>query len=307
MIQDITPHFINNAYQSDQICQPTDPVFVFRLDRLLLLAEHSSLRLPTKQELPQAKDITYLFSYDHRSYYLARSFSRTDDHSTTAMSEDMIYARSADEDDPKEVTFGARTFLSLRMSDIRRDPRVRKDQYFSATIAFHLYRWYEESHFCGHCATPLVHDDRERAMVCPSCKARYYPRIMPAVIVGVIDKENDKLLITRYANRPISYDALVAGFTEIGETLEDNVRREVKEETGLDVTNIRYYKSQPWGVVSDLLMGFYCDVEGSREITLDGELKKAIWLSRDEIAGQPDDLSLTNEMMITFRDGKEPK
>lgn len=144
-------------------------------------------------------------------------------------------------------------------------------------------------------------------MVCPSCKARFYPRIMPAVIIGVIDPKTDRLLITRYADRPIPYDALVAGFTEIGETLEENVAREVMEETGLTVTNIRYYKSQPWGVVSDLLVGFYCDVTGSRQITLDGELKKAIWLSRDEIAGQPDDLSLTNEMMITFREGREPR
>ena len=65
--------------------------------------------------------------------------------------------------------------------------------------------------------------------------------------------------------------------------------------------------SQPWGVVSDVLMGFYCDVTGDTTVTLDGELASAIWMDRSEIKGQPDDMSLTNEMMMVFRDGKEPK
>ena len=79
------------------------------------------------------------------------------------------------------------------------------------------------------------------------------------------------------------------------------------EEVGLKVKNIRYYKSQPWGIVDDILAGFYCDVDGDTEITLDRtELKEAVWVDRKDIEGQPQDLSLTNEMMIVFRDGKEP-
>ena len=139
-------------------------------------------------------------------------------------------------------------------------------------------------------------------MICPKCGNHIYPKIVPAVIVGVVDPVDNRLMVTRYANRSIHYDALIAGFTEFGETLEENVVREVKEETGLAVTNIRYYKSQPWGMVSDILMGFYCDVTGSREVTLDGELGSAVWLSPDEIKGQPDDMSLTNEMMMIFKE-----
>ena len=97
----------------------------------------------------------------------------------------------------------------------------------------------------------------------------------------------------------------MAGFTEIGESLEETVAREVMEEAGLRVKNIRYYKSQPWGSASDLLMGFFCDVDGSDEIHMDkSELKYAEWIGRDEIVLQPQDISLTNEMMKLFRSGK---
>ena len=119
----------------------------------------------------------------------------------------------------------------------------------------------------------------------------------------------DYLLHTKYErSRGISFYALVAGFTEIGETLEETVAREVMEETGLKVRNIRYFKSQPWGIADDILAGFYCDVDGDTTIHLDrNELCEGLWIHRKDIVGQPDDASLTHHMMITFRDGKEPK
>ena len=96
-------------------------------------------------------------------------------------------------------------------------------------------------------------------MVCPECHNTVYPRIMPAVIVGVIN--GDKLLLTKYRTG-FKYNALIAGFTEIGETVEETVKREVMEEAGIKVNNIRYYKSQPWGSANDILLGFFCDVKG---------------------------------------------
>ena len=120
------------------------------------------------------------------------------------------------------------------------------------------------------------------------------------MIVGVTN--GDEILMTKYRGRDIPYYALIAGFTEIGETLEQTVAREVMEEAGLRVKNIRYYKSQPWGIVDDILVGFYCDVDGDDTITLDeNELGSAIWVNREDIVGQPDALSLTNEMMSMFK------
>ena len=137
-------------------------------------------------------------------------------------------------------------------------------------------------------------------MVC-ACGNTVYPRIMPAVIVGV--RNGEKLLLTKY-RKGFAHNALIAGFTEIGETAEETVVREVMEEAGIRVKNITYYKSQPWGIANDLLLGFYCDLDGSEEITMDpGELKYAAWVRREEIVLQPDDYSLTNEMMAQFKKG----
>ena len=123
-------------------------------------------------------------------------------------------------------------------------------------------------------------------LYCESCHNMEFPKICPAVIIGVTD--GDKILMSKYAGRTYKKYALLAGFTEIGETLEETVQREVMEEVGLKVKNIRYYKSQPWSFTDTLLMGFYCDLDGGAAITLDREeLAMAEWFQRDEIPVEP--------------------
>ena len=139
-------------------------------------------------------------------------------------------------------------------------------------------------------------------MYCCGCGNKIYPRINPAVIVGVI--KGDSLLITRY-RQGYAHNALVAGFTEIGETMEQTVEREVMEETGVRVKNIRYYKSQPWGMAQDMLLGYFCEADGDGEIHMDeNELKYAEWVKREDIVLQPNNFSLTNEMMSVFKNAK---
>jgi NAD+ diphosphatase len=153
----------------------------------------------------------------------------------------------------------------------------------------------------------MRHSAKERAVECPDCGTVVYPRISPAVIVGVINGE--RILLTRYSGRPASSNyALVAGFAEIGETFEETVRREVLEETGVKVRNIRYYKSQPWAFSSSLLAGFYCDVDGDDTITLDEtELGLGVWMPRSDIEEYDTSVSLTSEMIDMFRRGLEVK
>ena len=125
--------------------------------------------------------------------------------------------------------------------------------------------------------------------------------IAPAVIVGVINR--DRICLTKYAHGFDQY-ALVAGFTEIGETFEETVIREVKEEIGVNVKNIRYYKSQPWAISDNILAGYFCEVDGDPTIHMDeNELKSAAWYRPEEIVLQSDDYSLTNEMMSLFKSG----
>ena len=148
----------------------------------------------------------------------------------------------------------------------------------------------------------MKHDAVERAMYCPACGSKVYPRINPAVIIGVTN--GDRLLLTKYKTG-FAHNALVAGFTEFGETLEQTVAREVMEEVGLRVKHIRYYKSQPWGVAADILTGFFCQVDGDDAIRMDAsELKSAEWVRREDIVLQPNDYSLTNEMMRLFKENK---
>jgi NAD+ diphosphatase len=132
-----------------------------------------------------------------------------------------------------------------------------------------------------------------------------YPKICPAVIVGVT--HGDKILMTKYADRANSKNyALIAGFAEIGESIEETVKREVMEEVGLKVKNLRYYTSQPWSFSETLLLGFWCELEGSDEIHLDTEeLSVGEWLHRSEIPEASGRISLTGTMIEAFRAGRE--
>ena len=198
-----------------------------------------------------------------------------------------------------DPTYSYRSVATLR------DPKS-KDICFAVMTAWHLYCWYRDNRFCGRCSHPTTHDDKERMMRCANCGNMIFPRIAPAAIIALT--HGDKLMLSKYANRAYTRYGLLAGFIEIGETAEEAVAREVMEEVGLKVKNIRYYKSQPWGVDGNVLMGFYCDLDGDDTIHLDEtELALAEWHHRGALSAQDDGISLTREMIRIFEEGKEPK
>ncbi len=178
------------------------------------------------------------------------------------------------------------------------------DRAYALSTAYHLNNWYESERFCGRCGTPLVHDGAERMMKCPKCGNMIFPRINPCVIVGVIS--GDRILCTRY-NRPGAGNfALVAGFCEIGETIEETVYREVMEEVGIKVKRLTFYKSQPWAMSSSLLCGFLCELDGG-DAHADGiELASARWYSRDELKEcyTPSHIALTSHIITAFMNGE---
>ena len=287
MIQDIYPHKLRNEFRPDAKAGPDDLVMPWNGKAFLAAAdfEKESLTYPKVSELKAGPDgLVYLFSIDTAGYYLLRCEAETEPEDVLA--------------DPAGCAFY--TLQDLRRS--RLEPRLNV---YAAFTAYHLADWYDANRYCGWCGAKSAYDKAERAMRCPVCGKIEYPRINPACIIGVTN--GDKLVTIRY-RQGYGGMALIAGFTEIGETLEECVAREVMEEVGLKVTNLRYYKSQPWGIVDDLLAGFYCDVDGDPTIRLDRhELKEGVWVRRGDVTGQPDDFSLTNEIMMTFRDGREPK
>lgn len=184
--------------------------------------------------------------------------------------------------------------------------QVSKNICFAAMTGWHLFTWYRNNQFCGRCGGKTEHDHRERMMRCPSCGNMIYPRIAPAVIIGVTD--GDRLVLSKYANRNYTRFGMLAGFIEIGETAEEAVAREVMEEVGLRVKNIRYYGSQPWGIAGNLSIGYFCDLDGDDTIRIDeNELSMADWYDRHALPAKDDGISLTREMIRIFGEGKEPK
>lgn len=173
---------------------------------------------------------------------------------------------------------------------------------FGAFCALHLARWLLAHRYCGRCGAPMVRVGN--CLRCVECAQELYPTIAPAVILGLTHQ--GRLLVTRYADRPYKGPALVAGYCEVGETAEETCRREALEETGLRVTRLRYFASQPWGLSGSLLLGFFGEVEDPRVTLADGELSEATWMAPSELPPPPDaagPLSLTATMIEAWRGG----
>ncbi|WP_035765354.1 NAD(+) diphosphatase [Butyrivibrio sp. NC2002] len=279
MIQDIAPEIFHNEYENTE---PSSDSIVFSFcNRKILckIEEGRGVICPRFSDLGLKKeDVIFLFKIDDRSFFLKKSDIENDgdiDGSGGFTYEDIRVLRNA----------------------------YPKDLCFAGMTAYHLFVWYRDNRFCGRCAAKTEYYDKERAMICPSCKNIIYPKICPAVIVGVTCK--DRILMTRYAGRAYKGNALIAGFCEIGETAEDTVRREVMEEVGLKVKNIRYFASQPWGFDSNLLLGFFCEAEDS-EIKMDeNELSQALFIKRSDIGSEAKNLSLTATMIMHFKEHPE--
>jgi NAD+ diphosphatase len=278
MVQDIYPHIFQNEFTHKPV-EDHDYVLIYQKDTLLMDTT-SGIRLPTYAELA-ARDLAspntlqYLFAEDGVGYYLLET--------------------------PAPEPFGSYTYVTSRTY---RDLGPM-EALFACAVGETLNRWYGGNHFCGRCGKPMEKSKTERAMVCPDCGNTVYPKICPAVIVAVCD--GDRLLLTKYAGRSFQRYALIAGFAEIGESIENTVRREVMEEVGLHLGELRFYKSQPWVFTDTLLMGFYAKLEGSDTIHLqEDELSVGEWFHRKDLPDDHSGISLTGEMIETFRLGQDP-
>lgn len=278
MIQDIAPHVYDNAFH-ERKSLPTDYVAVFEGTKTYLTAGGT---FPTVEEVKALgaaeEELVYLFTIDETAFFLLWHVSERVKEALAPSSTQVFRNMQP-------------TYMAL-----------------AGATALHLSVWYRANQFCGCCGGRMRRDQAERAMRCIDCANIVYPRINPAVLAAV--RHNGKLLVTHYANRAnATRYALVAGFTEIGETLEDTVRREVMEEVGLPIKNIRYHGSQPWGFAGNIMVGFWAELDRDDEtVTLDRtELDEGVWLTPEEIPPEENPASLTHTMLQLFRQGKDPK
>jgi NAD+ diphosphatase len=173
-------------------------------------------------------------------------------------------------------------------------------RFFMAGVASQVVDWADTHRFCGRCATPTERMASERCMRCPKCGLLAYPRISPAVIVLV--RRGDEALLARGARFPVPFYSTLAGFVEIGETLEQTIVREVREEVGVEVKAPRYFGSQPWPFPHSLMLGFFADW-ASGEIRADGqEILDARWCRADDLPPIPPRLSIARSLIDAWID-----
>lgn len=192
-----------------------------------------------------------------------------------------------------------------RLVDLRASySLLSPEAYAMAGKSYELLYWDASSQFCGVCGTPMgMHDSFSKQ--CPGCGREVWPALAPAIIVGI--RKGREILLVQGRNFTGAYMGLVAGFVETGESLEDCVHREVMEETGLIIENLRYFGSQPWPYPSGLLVGFMADyVSGDLKLQT-SELRAGGWYDVAHLPTLPERLSLTRKMLDAWADEQREK
>ena len=173
-----------------------------------------------------------------------------------------------------------------------------EDLFLLAGKATQIVSWDQTNQYCGRCGAKMEILEGERAKICPACGLINYPRISPAAITAVI--KGNKILLTHNAAFRGNIHSLIAGFVEPGETIEECVHREIFEEVGLKVKNLKYFGSQPWPFPNSLMIGFTAEYE-SGEISVDGqEITEAGWYNASQLPELPGKMSIARKIIDWF-------
>lgn len=177
-------------------------------------------------------------------------------------------------------------------------PLLTGKQMREVLIEFQKYKWDFRTRFCGVCGKETIYDNKENCKTCVECDERFYPSLFPAVIVSVI--KDNKILLAHNTRFPGDMHSVIAGFVDPGESLEDCVKREVMEEVGLKVKNIKYFGSQNWGFTSSLMIAFTAEYD-SGEIKVDEiEIDSADWFDKNNLPEIPPEISIARTLIDSF-------
>ncbi len=258
--------------------------FVFRGDELAvemgpLAAPSDDLRVkvrPAWARLPLQKSHDWLGQRALRTLYLGRL--------------DATQCWAA------ELAEGADAPVGTSWTGLRALYTVLEDAHFAlAGRALQLVAWDRTHQYCGRCGTPTALKPDERARVCPNCKLTAYPRLAPAVMALV--KRGRELLLGRSAHFPAGMYSALAGFVEPGESLEQCLEREVHEEVGVRIGNIRYFASQPWPFPHSLMVAFVADWRVGEIAPRPGEIEDAKWFDVLQLPKLPSRISIARRLI----------
>jgi NAD+ diphosphatase len=272
MLNEITPGIFSNSYHHGLEPGDEDLFLCYRDNQVLLKKSGDDYEIPRKKDFTiLVNSPVYLFSLNS-----SRCFGLFD----------------------PETDHGSFEYQDLFVL------RNWKNREFAwiASLGHQLMSWYQNNRFCGRCGSETELKQDERAILCPKCNRIIYPAISPAVIVAITC--GDQLLLAKGKNYRGDFYALIAGYVDMGETIEEAVFREVKEEVGLDIHNLKYYKSQPWPFSGSLMLGFSAEADASQPLIIDEhEIKEAGWFSRGNLPSHPSGISISGDLIDAFEEG----
>ena len=252
---------------------------MFQRDRLLLQVSDDGGRIPCAGDLAPLKPAPI------RSQYLG------------ALDDRPCYAAELADEPPVLNGF---ELIGLRETF----GRLAEELIWIAGRANQLVDWSRNHQFCGQCGIPTRDKTEERAKFCPACGLVNYPRLSPAVIMAVV--RGNRLLLASNKRFKSGFYSVLAGFVEPGETLEECVTREIKEEVGIRVKNIRYFGSQPWPFPNSLMVGFVADYADG-EIKADpAEISHAAWFTADNLPSIPPRITIARHLIDWFINQRPP-
>jgi NAD+ diphosphatase len=252
--------------------------FAFRGDKLLVRLDESAASVPRALSLNEMRLVPL------RTQFLGTQFLDAGDGYHCFGAE-----LPADSIEPEGMSFvGLRQLFGLL-----------SDRFFRLSgFAYQIVEWDQTHRYCGRCGATAVDDQEDRAKRCPRCGLKSFPRVAPAVIVAVT--KGSQILLARAKRFPVTLYSVIAGFVEPGETLEECLVREVREETGVEVKDVRYFGSQPWPFPHSLMIAFTAEYAGGGIRIDEREIVDAGWFWADALPPIPDKVSIARRLIDWF-------
>ncbi|ETO92358.1 NAD(+) diphosphatase [Legionella oakridgensis] len=246
----------------------------------LIIQNNDSVLLSKNNTLLNGNDIACLSAYFTRSFQLG-------------ILKDTEYFCA--EIHAKQSAFNEFNAVSLRQALSLLTP----DEYGMGVKAYSVINWDKNHQFCGRCGARTIHQNKHFERTCLSCRISFFPRISPSIIVLI--HKGDQLVMARSSHFSAGIYGLIAGFVEAGESLENAVHREVKEEIGLEIKNLSYFGSQPWPFPDSLMLAFTAEYASGDLVIDKNEIEEAGWYRYDNLPGRPSmAISIASTLLDNF-------